>query len=1164
MTVTASASLESKPTDAAVRATPVANQSALHPLHATSLADPQPLAHAGFAVDLASAPSAHTSHGRISNQAVLRLARAQSEQLGPRGGSQAEEGAALTQQAPIRKPSSIQRKCSCGGACPSCTMEDEYPVIQHKLEINTPGDAREMEADRIADSVIAGGETSGQREFQTLGTAPPAPPLVTSIRLKPVSASGSSRNNQAFRPEEAIEDRIVASRRTGSPLGGATLRFMEDRFGTDFSDVRIHSDPASHSLAQSLHAYAFTTGRDIFFANGQYRPGTRNGDHLLAHELSHVIQQTGAVQRTSVTRVQRLGEWAHRGIQDRLIEENKDRLMCEVHIPGAVAPDTDDSPVIDLDKLNNRGFSDLYLSDSNIVSGVRAISPSHPGPDALGSPPLRYVQVGTTGKRKILGAAPTFSPKILSRPRKVGQSYQWNDNPGFPKAFVIGELKPQYATEFPQQAASGMLQVNKYTEGFQAFATRLVQDSNGAVKTVPTGVPMKFTGPAKESIKIPDELDLSKRRKQPATLNRKKALFHPELNKRVWVVGDTSEPGVLRYLLLSDPNARPPGYGMDLETRSKLIDDYVKSHPQKFQKPSNSLDKKSKPGSPSQNALQIQRKVDCSAPGDLSGGWKSEWCAFEQFRSDWAGTPATPGSASEFLKKEAVGRQHEIDVEKHFNLYVEQVPDEEKKLKRVAFWAGPFGKPFGLLRFRFAALFERVGALFKKIKEKFGSFYHGASANVQHATGWEKAAFEVIATAFVTILKTLASEAYRDAVDCVWGVVSNIEHHYFDEVTEEIAQALEPILAKVEILKQQLEEKYEPVISFVTKLLAAIDNVRSLVGMLKDIEWGLRILIEAISCASPPALGCLWGLVAQVGFDLAAAKAIATDLFREKIAEPAARKLLDETGAGDKIRNFVSSIVVGLGLGQYLKDVEPCMPKQRYGGPRLSRDISFDNNAPELRKARAQLENENAPQAMYDDLRKVLTSDGKPATAQEIKRLVDALKTANLKPEDLRKLLERRSKDAKTDITDAILRVGQAAAPTSPQSPNQGGAARSGPLAVPTSVVYGALKDADWKKVPPGGAYIDTRHSPARLLAKTTDGVRIGALVIVKLESVKGRQVNRVTEAGEVLLMDDTSRTAFEMRGEASTMKAFVFFEGHRGDVIDPSGEMFVEFGVPK
>ncbi|MGI8800936.1 MAG: eCIS core domain-containing protein [Solirubrobacteraceae bacterium] len=89
--------------------------------------------------------------------------------------------------------------------------------------------------------------------------------------------------------------------RGGRPLPGAVRADMESRLGHDFSDVRVHTDPVAAVAARSIDARAFTAGRDIAFAPGQFAPSTPTGRQMLAHELTHVVQQrSGPVAATPV------------------------------------------------------------------------------------------------------------------------------------------------------------------------------------------------------------------------------------------------------------------------------------------------------------------------------------------------------------------------------------------------------------------------------------------------------------------------------------------------------------------------------------------------------------------------------------------------------------------------------------------------------------------------------------------------------------------------------------------------------------------------------------------------------------------------------------------------------------------------------------------------
>jgi hypothetical protein len=77
----------------------------------------------------------------------------------------------------------------------------------------------------------------------------------------------------------------------GSPLPAEVRQDMEGRFGQDFGDVRVHSDGTAHDSAKSVNAQAFTVGSDIVFQSGNYDPASDSGRHMLAHELTHVVQQ---------------------------------------------------------------------------------------------------------------------------------------------------------------------------------------------------------------------------------------------------------------------------------------------------------------------------------------------------------------------------------------------------------------------------------------------------------------------------------------------------------------------------------------------------------------------------------------------------------------------------------------------------------------------------------------------------------------------------------------------------------------------------------------------------------------------------------------------------------------------------------------------------------
>lgn len=184
----------------------------------------------------------------------------------------------------------LQRKCACGGGCPRCKEE---LGIQTKLKIGEPGDKYEQEADQIADEVMRMPEPSVQRQMETQEEEEEE----EMVQRKAI-ASASSPVSEAQDESEVPSIVHEVLRSPGQPLDKNTRAFMEPRLGHDFSQVRIHTDSRAEQLAQSLNARAFTLRNNIVFNRGEYHPGSSTGQHLLAHELTHFLQQRQAIEPT--------------------------------------------------------------------------------------------------------------------------------------------------------------------------------------------------------------------------------------------------------------------------------------------------------------------------------------------------------------------------------------------------------------------------------------------------------------------------------------------------------------------------------------------------------------------------------------------------------------------------------------------------------------------------------------------------------------------------------------------------------------------------------------------------------------------------------------------------------------------------------------------------
>lgn len=97
----------------------------------------------------------------------------------------------------------------------------------------------------------------------------------------------------SFTASSGVSAQVTGLKGGGQGLPTSARNYFEPRFGADFSDVRVHTGSRAAAAAKALNARAFTTGRDVVFGQGEYAPGTRRGGELLAHELTHVIQQRG-------------------------------------------------------------------------------------------------------------------------------------------------------------------------------------------------------------------------------------------------------------------------------------------------------------------------------------------------------------------------------------------------------------------------------------------------------------------------------------------------------------------------------------------------------------------------------------------------------------------------------------------------------------------------------------------------------------------------------------------------------------------------------------------------------------------------------------------------------------------------------------------------------
>jgi Domain of unknown function (DUF4157) len=171
------------------------------------------------------------------------------------------------------------------------------PPIQPKLAIGAPGDKYEQEADRVAQQVVQRLNAPQVERAEPEPAVQRQTPEEEELQMKPMlQMRENARTGGQASPD--LESAINQARGGGQSLDTGLQRSMGQAMGANFSRVRVHTDDRADQLNRSIQARAFTTGQNVFFRQGAYQPGSRGGQELLAHELTHVVQQSGgAVQR---------------------------------------------------------------------------------------------------------------------------------------------------------------------------------------------------------------------------------------------------------------------------------------------------------------------------------------------------------------------------------------------------------------------------------------------------------------------------------------------------------------------------------------------------------------------------------------------------------------------------------------------------------------------------------------------------------------------------------------------------------------------------------------------------------------------------------------------------------------------------------------------------
>jgi hypothetical protein len=1034
----------------------------------------------------------------------------------------------------------IQRRCA------ACEEEQKAARVQTKLMVGPVGDVYEQEADRVADIVTRPAAGGSRPAATSLG-------ISRYVQRDPAGEV----DGEAAEADPSVEAEL--RRGSGRQLPPAVRAGMEERFGVRFDSVRIHIGGSAERLAAKLDALAFAHGRNIYFGAGAYAPGTLEGDRLLAHELTHVVQQTGGapaaprpapVQRVPLIR----GTEFHR-ITARILTENKEHgLVSEAPIPGANRNTTG------LDRL---GRADLYQStDKNTIIGVRGAYEKQKGVNVSDDPnPKLGYRTAPIGAARIAGGG---EPARRPSPRRGRKEFDGE----FPKWVKVADLKAIWRIGgrcIVEKPGEGTVQVATYGAGLEEFVRTAA--ALGRVKpgtTIDTGT---LTG-----LNIPRALDYRRIDAETATPSDGAVMIEgPAGPERYWMY-EVPNTGLIYYFHL----ARNPAP----EARALFDETFRRLQPvrQELLTPDTGVDgtinlpvpRKRRPGAPvrrKDEGAGPQRAEGMGARGTVqrkkSPRSKKDWTKlgekWETDRRNWDKNYATK------LLQSRGGAALDNRLQVNAILGLAESPTQGwmagagKRFESIKLWSGRTGQLLGTLRFKLGGTFDKVAAAFNSVKEKIGKFWDKLTAQPDPgvAGGWEKRLVAVLFKAIKFGLRAFVSVFFELCANCLEGLIAKVVHRFTEDISEKLHEEIEKLRTQFDEFEQKFKAEFESRFGSWDKFLEDLAQVQQWLDILTTMERLIRLGVQVVACISPPALGCLWGLVVQVGLDVALNLVMGTDWFQQNVINHSFVRDIIKRFAGPSIRQLLAATLEKMGLGGFAKDVAPCTRVENIEPPPVP---PVDPIPPgQLRAHRDAWERANHAQ-MVRDLQARMVVGGKPPTERDLQKAVEALRQTRKSGKELEKAFQSmpRTADGKLDLGVVVSTLAQPHAGT--------GGGRRSPLAASDPVALRKdLESSNWKSVPRGGMVVDFSHTIPRLLVRTARDTRFAALVSVKETGEKGRKTYTITDAGGIMLLtnvptgDLASAEVYattETQGKQKVI-SFIVISGSAGDYIDESGDFF-------
>lgn len=898
-------------------------------------------------------------------------------------------------------PPNVQAECS---AC-----ADKGIKLQPKFSLGAPGDRFEQEADRTADVVMRSSAPIGE-----LSAAQPADIQrdgAETCRFEDDKEKGEedveqedpvpnekediaeSKPDQQVSPKRVavggaltpdLETGIDASRGGGSPLGDSTREFMESRFGYDFSGVRVHTGAQSAGMNREIRSHAFTSGSDIFFGAGQYRPDTDSGKHLLAHELTHVVQQTGPRGGNNIVREKADPEvvsraldssetkWYHshrvsgtqvHGELGKILRGADKELVTEAAIPGANRYSA---------RLNNTGRADLYKSiPEHTVTGIKGYREVASLDDlvSMNSPEANDTQPAVTSSPRL------ELPAGITKAKSKGVKRQLVGD--FPEEITLGEIKPADTSKL----ADGWAQLDHYQKGYGDFVRQISTITGGKTRNS-----VRFK---RLNLMLPDALNFDKFESQAGTAF-KPATFGV---RRLWV----GEVGHGSGIYLYDDLAAQGLSGQPQEWHSKYWPKLLRVRAALTIKHKGSQkmgQTKPLPGAPK----VVQRDTDPAQ-------WEKER---QEFAGEFRGA----------MKAKHQNYRDKLRFERKLGKAGKTLgPDQKtevREYKSMMFWSGFGGKVVGKVRFLLGGVWDKAVEIFEKMKKKM----HGLRDRVRKISesdaagiSWAKRLIKVVVAASKIAVAAFITESFNFFADCFQSAMDKVVDKFKDELLNtELGQKLCHAHKEYVKFKDKLETEWDGSLKKLEELWTIIQDTTRWIDYATTVIDLIRIGVQVVSCLTPPALGCLWGLVAQIGISAALGIVVGTQWFNDNIVVPPIRALVRKYAA-PHYQSLINRV-----LGDNLKEYHCHLADENFPSLNFEYKDGLKPGTKEMEDHRQAWEKEHESE-MIADLQKVFTKkDGKPVTKENLQEFVKQVQAKRLNQEQVKQLIDQSRDPASSKI----------------------------------------------------------------------------------------------------------------------------------------------------